>query len=143
MGEPFKLEKIQEAATFWPSKEEFTDPLEYIKKIRPMAEKYGICKIVPPSYWKPTFCIDMNAFKFTPRVQRLNELEANTRIKIVFLDKLSKFWELQVSRLPSRFFHKDFTQLTDSNCTHLLIRAKNLKYPSWKRNKLICISSIK
>ena len=37
----------------------------------------------------------MNNFKFKPRIQRLNELEANSRIKLNFLDKLSKFHELQ------------------------------------------------
>lgn len=73
--EVFKLEKIEEAVTFRPNADEFNDPLEYINKIKPIAEKHGICKIVPPAYWKPPFCLDMNTFKFTPRVQRLNELE--------------------------------------------------------------------
>jgi len=39
------------------------------------------------------------SFKFTPRIQRLNELEANTRIKMNFLDQIAKFWELQGSSL--------------------------------------------
>lgn len=38
-------------------------------------------------------------FKFTPRIQRLNELEANTRIKLNYLDQIAKFWELQGSSL--------------------------------------------
>lgn len=66
---------IEMALIFSPSEEEFTDPLAYINKIRPQAEKCGICKIVPPKSWKPQFCLDKNKFKFTPRVQRLNELE--------------------------------------------------------------------
>lgn len=37
-----------EAPTFEPSLEEFQDPLSYISKIRPFAEKNGICKIRPP-----------------------------------------------------------------------------------------------
>lgn len=89
-------QRIEMAKVFHPTEEEFTDPLGYINKIRPIAEQYGICKIVPPKFWKPKFCLDMDDFKFTPRVQRLNELEAGTRIKLNFLDKLSKFWELQV-----------------------------------------------
>lgn len=91
----FKFEPIPEAATFRPTVDEFADPLGYVNQIRAIAESYGICKIVPPRSWKPPFCIDMDAFKFTPRVQRLHELEANTRIKINFLEKLSKFWDLQ------------------------------------------------
>jgi hypothetical protein len=27
-------------------------PLDYINKIRPVAQRYGICKIVPPIGWK-------------------------------------------------------------------------------------------
>ena len=37
-----------EAPVFEPTAEEFLDPLGYIAKIRPIAEKSGICKIKPP-----------------------------------------------------------------------------------------------
>lgn len=37
-----------EAPVFEPSEEEFQDPLAYIAKIRPYAEKIGLCKIRPP-----------------------------------------------------------------------------------------------
>lgn len=43
--------------------------------------------------------MDVDKFKFTPRIQRLNELEAKTRIKLNFLDQIAKFWELQGSSL--------------------------------------------
>ena len=38
-----------EAPVFEPTWEEFQDPLGYIAKIKPIAEKTGICKIKPPS----------------------------------------------------------------------------------------------
>ena len=42
---------------FFPTIEEFEgNPLHYIDKIRPVAEKYGIAKIVPPEGWNPPFC---------------------------------------------------------------------------------------
>lgn len=66
---------VQDAPIFNPSEIEFSDPLTYIEKIRPIAEKYGICKIVPPTNWNPPFCIDKESFKFIPRIQKLNELE--------------------------------------------------------------------
>ncbi|XP_054279560.1 lysine-specific demethylase 5A [Macrosteles quadrilineatus] len=88
-----------DAPTYEPTNEEFQDPLSYINKIRPLAEKYGICKIKPPPDWQPPFAVDVDRFKFVPRVQRLNELEATTRIKLNFLDQIAKFWELQGSSL--------------------------------------------
>lgn len=37
-----------ECPVFEPSWEEFSDPLSFIGRIRPLAEKTGICKIRPP-----------------------------------------------------------------------------------------------
>ncbi|CAB1316997.1 unnamed protein product, partial [Coregonus sp. 'balchen'] len=92
-----------ECPVFEPSWEDFSDPLGFINKIRPIAERTGICKIRPPEDWTPPFACDIRNFRFTPRVQRLNELEALTRVKLNFLDQIAKFWELQGSRL--RFPH--------------------------------------
>lgn len=42
-----------ECPVFEPSWEEFTDPLSFIGRIRPFAEKTGICKIRPPKVASP------------------------------------------------------------------------------------------
>ncbi|XP_063072078.1 lysine (K)-specific demethylase 5Ba isoform X2 [Engraulis encrasicolus] len=84
-----------ECPVFEPSWEEFADPFAFINKIRPIAEKSGICKIRPPQGWQPPFACDVDRLQFTPRIQRLNELEAQTRVKLNFLDQIAKFWELQ------------------------------------------------
>ncbi|CAG9816933.1 unnamed protein product [Phaedon cochleariae] len=97
--ETFKFEVPPEAPVFYPTEEEFQDPLAYIAKIRPIAENTGICKIKPPSHWQPPFAVDVDKLRFTPRIQRLNELEAKTRVKLNFLDQIAKFWELQGSSL--------------------------------------------
>ena len=59
--------------------------------------------ILPNAYffqeWQPPFAVDVDRLRFTPRIQRLNELEAHTRIKLNFLDQVAKFWELQGSTL--------------------------------------------
>lgn len=81
-----------EAPVFEPTVEEFLDPLAYINKIRPIAEKTGICKVKPPPEWHPPFAVDVDHFKFTPRIQKLNELDANTRVKLYFLDRLATYW---------------------------------------------------
>lgn len=47
--EEFDFEVPEEAPVFIPTAEEFKNPLLYIQKIRPLAEKFGICKIKPPA----------------------------------------------------------------------------------------------
>lgn len=44
--------RLVEAPTFHPTEKDFQDPLEYIDKIRPIAEKFGICRVVPPPNFK-------------------------------------------------------------------------------------------
>lgn len=88
-----------ECPVFEPSWQDFSDPFSFIHKIREIAENTGLCKIRPPQGWQPPFACDVRSFCFTPRVQRLNELEALTRVKLDFLDRISKFWELQGCRL--------------------------------------------
>lgn len=44
--------RVVEAPTFHPTEKDFQDPLEYIDKIRPVAEKFGICRVVPPPNFK-------------------------------------------------------------------------------------------
>lgn len=97
--EEFHFDIPHECPVFRPTPEEFKNPLAYISKIRPIAEKSGIAKILPPEFWSPPFAVDVDKLKFTPRVQRLNELEAKTRVKLNFLDQIAKFWELQGSSL--------------------------------------------
>ncbi|KXZ56658.1 hypothetical protein GPECTOR_1g593 [Gonium pectorale] len=51
-------EGIPSAPVFYPTPEEFADPLSYINKIRSEGEKYGICRIVPPAaVWDPPFML--------------------------------------------------------------------------------------
>lgn len=52
---PFGLE---DSPTYHPTSEEFSDPLSYIRSISDQAQKYGICKIVPPEGWNMPFVTD-------------------------------------------------------------------------------------
>uniref|UniRef100_A0A8C6UEK1 [histone H3]-trimethyl-L-lysine(4) demethylase n=1 Tax=Neogobius melanostomus TaxID=47308 RepID=A0A8C6UEK1_9GOBI len=92
---PDEFKPPPECPVFEPSWEEFADPYAFINKIRPIAEKTGICKVRPPPGWQPPFACDVEKLHFVPRIQRLNELEAQTRVKLNFFDQIAKFWDLQ------------------------------------------------
>lgn len=52
---PFGLENCPE---FFPTHEEFRDPMAYVRSISDKAREYGICKVVPPEGWKMPFVTD-------------------------------------------------------------------------------------
>jgi histone demethylase JARID1 len=52
---PFDLE---DCPSFYPTMEEFRDPMSYIRSISDRARPYGLCKIVPPAEWKMPFVAD-------------------------------------------------------------------------------------
>ncbi|KAL9999381.1 putative transcription factor & chromatin remodeling JUMONJI family [Helianthus debilis subsp. tardiflorus] len=81
-------DKMPECPVYYPSKEQFEDPLAYLQKIAPDASKYGICKIVSPlSASVPAGVVLMKekaGFRFTTRVQPLRLAEWNTEDKVTF-----------------------------------------------------------
>ncbi|XVF51494.1 hypothetical protein PTKIN_Ptkin04bG0189600 [Pterospermum kingtungense] len=83
---------IPSGPVYYPSEEEFRDPLEYIYKIRPEAEPYGICKIVPPKNWNPPFALNFDSFTFPTKTQAIHQLQARP----ASCD--SKTFELEYSR---------------------------------------------
>ncbi|CAB3371603.1 Hypothetical predicted protein [Cloeon dipterum] len=95
ISDAFQFKRPPECPVFTPTAEEFENPYDYIAKISGEAVITGICKIRPPKGWEPPFCVDVDNFKFTPRVQQLNELEAKTRIRLNFIEQIGKFWNLQ------------------------------------------------
>ncbi|KAI1751617.1 PLU-1-domain-containing protein [Xylaria castorea] len=94
---------LEEAPTYRPTEEEWKDPLEYVRKISPEAQAYGLCKIIPPDSWNPDFAIDTERFHFRTRKQELNSVEGSTRANLSYLDALAKFHKQQgtnLNRLP-------------------------------------------
>ena len=83
----------EDAPTFRPTQEEFSDPLRYISSIREHAERFGLCRIQPPKTAREFFtetvlnttnatsskhtsrlAIDASTFSVQTRVQTVNEL---------------------------------------------------------------------
>eukprot|EP00536_Pseudo-nitzschia_multiseries_P011232 jgi/Psemu1/259682/estExt_Genewise1Plus.C_3720011 len=65
--------------TFHPTIEDMEgSPMDYIDKIRPIAQRYGICKIVPPKEWKEKdfFAAKMDIpSKFSTKLQYLHRIQ--------------------------------------------------------------------
>uniref|UniRef100_A0A0R3S4U1 [histone H3]-trimethyl-L-lysine(4) demethylase n=1 Tax=Elaeophora elaphi TaxID=1147741 RepID=A0A0R3S4U1_9BILA len=90
-----EFERPPFAPTFYPTEEEFADPISYVAKIKPEAEKYGVIKVKPPPSFRPPFAIDSEKFSFTPRIQKLNQIDALTRARMMFDAQLASYWHMQ------------------------------------------------
>ncbi|CAD7703846.1 unnamed protein product [Ostreobium quekettii] len=74
-GELAWMAQVPEAPTYHPSEAEFEDPLAYIAKIEPEAERFGICKIVPPRSMLVgrSSALEGGKFGFSVRQQKLRD----------------------------------------------------------------------
>ncbi|XP_076885375.1 lysine-specific demethylase JMJ18-like [Bidens hawaiensis] len=76
---------VEEAPVFYPTVEEFEDTIGYLSKIEPMAESYGICRIVPPASWKPPCPLTEKTFwqeaKISTRIQQVDLLQNREPMK--------------------------------------------------------------
>ena len=53
----------------------------------------------------------MDKFRFTPRIQHINELEAGTRAKLKFYERLTKLFESQGTKLKVPTVEKEILDL--------------------------------
>ncbi|KII95303.1 hypothetical protein PLICRDRAFT_149931 [Plicaturopsis crispa FD-325 SS-3] len=86
---------LQDCPVFYPTDEEFMDPMAYIRSVQGRAKGFGICKVVPPVNWKMPFVTDTENFRFKTRLQRLNSVEASSRAKINYLEQLYRYHQQQ------------------------------------------------
>lgn len=74
------VDDVLEAPTFYPTEEEFNDPIKYIQQIYNTAMPYGMCKIVPPEGFElPTMleksAVNKKSFKFKTKIQNIHQLQ--------------------------------------------------------------------
>ncbi|OIW05058.1 hypothetical protein TanjilG_02765 [Lupinus angustifolius] len=73
-----RKEVLEEAPTFHPTEEEFKDTLKYIASIRSTAEPYGICRIIPPLFWKPPCTLEeKNIWEFSEFVAQIQRIDGH------------------------------------------------------------------
>ena len=92
---------LTEAPTFYPSKEEFQNPMEYIRWCGEEggASQFGICKIVPPDGWQPPFVMNTEVSQLSGSrgAERTREgREREVKLTFSFLSSSSPSPDLQV-----------------------------------------------
>uniref|UniRef100_A0A1B0FBV2 ARID domain-containing protein n=1 Tax=Glossina morsitans morsitans TaxID=37546 RepID=A0A1B0FBV2_GLOMM len=65
--------QMVEAPIFRPTDKEFSDPIEFIERITPIAARFGICKIIPPASFKPE-CRISDEMRFTAYNQYVHKM---------------------------------------------------------------------
>merc|ERR550532_609525 len=86
--------QMMEAPTFRPTEAEFEDPLKYIQKIRGCAEQFGMCRIIPPSSFKPECNVD-DDMRFTAYNQYINRMMSRSGQNSKETAAIKKYLETQ------------------------------------------------
>ncbi|PIA58686.1 hypothetical protein AQUCO_00500556v1 [Aquilegia coerulea] len=116
-------EKIPECPVYYPTKEEFEDPLIYLQKIAPSASKFGICKIVSPlSASVPAGVVLMKekgSFKFTTRVQPLRLADWDTDDKVTFFMSGRNYTLRDFEKMANKVFARRYCSAGSLPATYL------------------------
>jgi hypothetical protein len=99
----YELPDLPEAPVFYPSAEEFADPMKYLDSIRTKAEPVGMIKIVPPKEWRCPFPIKENgdSFHFQTCVQSVDQLRHRHGQGTKFMQVLRHFHKTRGLPVPA------------------------------------------
>lgn len=107
------INNIPICPTFYPTMEEFEDPLSYLENIAPVASKFGICKIVSPiSTSVPAGVVLMkekSGFKFTTRVQPLKVAKWDSDDLTKYYMSGRKYSFREYEKIANRLFAHKFS----------------------------------
>lgn len=97
-------DSLQSIPAFYPTKEQFQDPITFYESIEKFATKYGAIKVVPPQEWNPGFHLNLDCLKFRSVKQNLKHNSSEYNDKILFYKNLLQFHKMNktpLQRLPS------------------------------------------
>jgi histone demethylase JARID1 len=99
----YELPDLPEAPVFYPTAEEFADPMKYLDSIRAQAEPAGVIKIVPPKEWRCPFPIKEHgdSFHFQTCVQSVDQLRHRHGPGTKFMQRLRHFHRTRGLHLPA------------------------------------------
>ncbi|CAN1173571.1 Lysine-specific demethylase JMJ13 [Linum perenne] len=106
------MDKIPECPVYYPTREEFEDPLVYLQTIAAEASKFGICKIVSPlSASVPAGVVLMRekaGFKFTTRVQPLRLAEWDNDDRVTFFMSGRNYTFRDFEKMANKVFSRRY-----------------------------------
>ena len=99
----YELPTLPEAPVFYPTMQEFADPMKYLASIKIEAEAAGVIKIVPPKEWRCPFPIKDNgdSFHFQTCVQSVDQLRHRHGPGTKFMQRLRHFHRTRGLHLPA------------------------------------------
>ncbi|XP_038687784.1 lysine-specific demethylase JMJ706-like isoform X2 [Tripterygium wilfordii] len=104
--------RIPECPIYYPTKEEFEDPLVYLQRIAPEASRYGMCKIISPlNASVPAGVVLMKekaGFKFTTRVQPLRLAEWDTDDRVTFFMSGRNYTFREFEKMANKVFARRY-----------------------------------
>ncbi|XP_062222345.1 lysine-specific demethylase JMJ706-like [Phragmites australis] len=107
------IDEIPDCPVFSPSIEEFEDPMVYLRKIAPVAARYGICKIVSPICASvPAGAVlmkELGGIKFTTRVQPLRLAEWSKDDKFAFFMSGRKYTFREFEKMANKEFVRRYS----------------------------------
>ncbi|GAB2209597.1 hypothetical protein Droror1_Dr00026815 [Drosera rotundifolia] len=107
------IQTIEECPVYHPTKDEFEDPLLYLRKIAPEASKHGICKIVSPvTASVPAGVVLMKekgVFKFTTRVQPLRLAQWDLDDKVTFFMSGRNYTFRDFEKMANKVFARRYS----------------------------------
>ncbi|XP_042470245.1 lysine-specific demethylase JMJ706-like [Zingiber officinale] len=108
-----RINDIPECPVFYPTMEEFENPIDYIQKIAPEASKFGICKIVSPLLASvPAGIVLMKekaGFRFTTRVQPFRLAEWSADDKISFFMSGRNYTIREFEKMANKVFSRRYS----------------------------------
>ena len=95
--------------TFYPTEDDFTDPITYIESIREKAEPFGMCRVIPPASWKMESKVN-EEIRFTTQMQHLHRLN-NRFVGFFIASLLVEFMYLLFTRMPGESYRRQLGSL--------------------------------
>lgn len=94
--------QIVDAPVFRPTEKEFQDPIAFIERIMPIAARFGLCRIIPPSSFKPECRVsdDMRFMAYNQYVHKMQNRWGSSVKEMCAIRKYLATQSIQMNQPP-------------------------------------------